>query len=128
MSNFKDYRVDNPVIVDCLYTHIRSIPSENDKSYTVYGNGNALTNEDITPIPMDENVFRSFKDFINMGSLVFESKGHKIAIDAPTYYCYYDKEPIGTIEYLHELYNILEDYLNGYHLTYYLPAIIQEND
>ena len=115
-------------MVDGLYTHIRSIPSENDVFYSVYGNGNALTVGDISPIPMDENVFRTYKDFNNMGSLVFESQGHKVTIDAPTYFCYYDKDPIGKIEYLHELYNILEDRLNGYHLTYYLPAENTEND
>lgn len=125
---FKEYRVGNPVIVDDQYTHVRSIPSDNDPFYSVHGNGNALKLEDITPITMDENVLDSYKDFIKQGRLVFESNGHKVEVDIPSFSYYHDGLFLGTIEYLHELYNMLYDLLFKYHLTFFYPTPIQNND
>lgn len=122
MDGFKEYRCMSPILVGEDVTYIIELPSQECPGYRVSGQSVRLQEDQFSPIPIDDTVYKVFKHHEQFGTLQFENSEHKVSLDRENNFCYIDGEPFGIVDNVHELNNIIEDSL-GIHMTYYLPPL-----
>ena len=123
-----EYRVGSPVMVKGKVSSIADPPrnEEDPFGYKITGCADAIQEEDITPIPITEEVLRyyGFKYNGKTDYWSFKAKGHDLLIDLAGD-CTIDGKDYSIVRHLHVLKNLLFDECDGFVLRHYYGPFVE---